>query len=64
VLLDPAIAGEGDVVPGVLVGASKVAPGILRWLGPPASPMLLHLTIGDLARIVAIRDRRVLPSSC
>jgi RNA polymerase sigma-70 factor, ECF subfamily len=59
-LLDPSVDGTGDVVPGVLVGAAAVAPGILRYLGPPASPTLLHLPVGDRAGIVAMRDHRVL----
>jgi RNA polymerase sigma-70 factor (ECF subfamily) len=59
-LLDPAVDGAGDTVPGVVVGADKVAPGILRYLGPPASPMLLHLPVGDRIGIVAMHDRRVL----
>ena len=37
-LLDPAVDGAGDIVPDVVVGAADVAPGILRYLGPPASP--------------------------
>jgi RNA polymerase sigma-70 factor (ECF subfamily) len=60
VLLDPAVEGAGDVVPGVAVGAAEVAPGILRYLGPPASPTLLHLPVGDRIGIVAMRGRRVL----
>src|SRR6266576_3870383 len=60
VLLDPAVEGEGDTVPGVVVGAAEVAPGILRYLGPPASPTLLHLPVGDRIGIVALRNRRVL----
>jgi RNA polymerase sigma-70 factor, ECF subfamily len=59
-LLDPAVAGAGDMVPGVVVGAAKVAPGILRYLGPPASPTLMHLPVGDRVGIVALRDHRVL----
>jgi RNA polymerase sigma-70 factor (ECF subfamily) len=59
-LLDPAVEGAGDIVPGVVVGATAVAPGILRYLGPPASPTLLHLPVGDRIGIVALRDRRVL----
>jgi RNA polymerase sigma-70 factor (ECF subfamily) len=59
-LLDPAVDGAGDIVPGVVVGAANVAPGILRYLGPPASPTLLHLPVGDRAGIVALRDHRVL----
>lgn len=59
-LLDPAVDGAGDVVPGVLVGAARVAPGILRYLGPPASPDLLHVPVGDRIGIVAMADRRVL----
>ena len=59
-LLDPAVAGTGDIVPGVVVGASEVAPGVLRYLGPPASPTLVHLPVGDRIGIVAMRGRRVL----
>jgi RNA polymerase sigma-70 factor (ECF subfamily) len=59
-LLDPAVEGAGDVVPDVIVGADLVAPGILRYLGPPASPTLLHLAVGDRTGIVAMRERRVL----
>ena len=60
VLLDPAVDGAGDTVPGVVVGADNVGPGILRYLGPPASPTLLHLPVGDRIGIVAMHDRRVL----
>jgi RNA polymerase sigma-70 factor (ECF subfamily) len=59
-LLDPAVDGAGDVVPGVLAGAAEVAPGILRYLGPPSSPTLLHVPCGDRIGIVALRDHRVL----
>jgi RNA polymerase sigma-70 factor (ECF subfamily) len=59
-LLDSAVEGAGDTIPDVLVGAATVAPGILRYLGPPASPTLLHLPVGDRIGIVAMRDRRVL----
>jgi RNA polymerase sigma-70 factor (ECF subfamily) len=59
-LLDPAVDGAGDIVPGVVTGAAEVAPGILRYLGPPASPTLLHLPVGDRIGIVALRDHRVL----
>jgi RNA polymerase sigma-70 factor, ECF subfamily len=59
-LLDPAVEGISDVVPGVVTGASDVAAGILRYLGPPASPTLLHLPVGDQAGIVALRDHKVL----
>jgi RNA polymerase sigma-70 factor (ECF subfamily) len=59
-LLDPAVDGAGDTVPGVVVGAAQVAPGILRYLGPPANPTLLHLPVGDRIGIVAMRSRRVL----
>jgi RNA polymerase sigma-70 factor (ECF subfamily) len=59
-LLDPAVEGAGDIVPGVAVGATDVAPGILRYLGPPASPTLLHLPVGDRIGIVALRDHQVL----
>ena len=53
-LLDPAVDGAGDLVPGVLVGATTVAPGILRYLGPPASPTLMHLPVDDRIGIVAL----------
>jgi len=59
-LLDPAVEGGSDMVPDVVVGAAAVAPGILRYLGPPASPTLMHLPVGDRLGIVALRDRRVL----
>jgi RNA polymerase sigma-70 factor (ECF subfamily) len=59
-LLDPAVEGAGDLAPAVVVGAAEVAPGILRYLGPPVSPTLLHLPVGDRVGIVALRDRRVL----
>jgi RNA polymerase sigma-70 factor (ECF subfamily) len=59
-LLDPAVDGAGDVVPDLLVGAAVVAPGILRYLGPPVSPTLLHLPVGERIGVVAVRDRRVL----
>src|SRR5207244_2931846 len=60
VLLDPAVDGAGDIVPGVVTGASEVASGIMRYLGPPASPPLLHLPVGDRVGIVALRGQRVL----
>lgn len=59
-LLDPDVEGASDVVPGVVVGAADVASGILRYLGPPASPTLLHLPVGDRAGIVALDGHRVL----
>jgi RNA polymerase sigma-70 factor (ECF subfamily) len=59
-LLDPAVEGAGDTVPDVVVGAADVAPGILRYLGPPASPTLIHLPVGDRVGIVAMHDHRVL----
>jgi RNA polymerase sigma-70 factor (ECF subfamily) len=59
-LLDPAVEGAGDTVPAVVVGAANVAPGILRYLGPPNSPTLLHLPVGDRIGIVALRNRHVL----
>ena len=59
-LLDPAVEGAGDIAPAVVVGADNVAPGILRYLGPPASPTLLHLPVGDRIGIVALRDHQVL----
>ncbi|MCU1427093.1 MAG: sigI [Actinomycetia bacterium] len=59
-LLDPTVDGASDVVPGVVVGSAEVGPGILRYLGPPASPALLYLPVGDRVGIVAMRDHRVL----
>jgi RNA polymerase sigma-70 factor (ECF subfamily) len=59
-LLDPAVDGAGDIAPEVVVGAENVAPGILRYLGPPVSPTLLHLPVGDRIGIVALRHHRVL----
>jgi RNA polymerase sigma-70 factor, ECF subfamily len=59
-LLDPDVDGAGDTVPAVVVGAAAVAPGILRYLGPPASPTLLHVPVGDRIGIVAMSDRQVL----
>jgi RNA polymerase sigma-70 factor (ECF subfamily) len=59
-LLDPAVDGAGDVNPEVVVGAANVGPGILRWLGPPLAPTLLHLPVGDRIGIVALHDRHVL----
>ncbi|MDQ6726644.1 MAG: sigma-70 family RNA polymerase sigma factor [Actinomycetota bacterium] len=59
-LLDPSVEGAGDTVPAVLVGADVVAPGILHYLGPPASPSLLQLPVGDRIGVVAMRDRQVL----
>ncbi len=59
-LLDSSVEGAGDTIPDVLVGATQVAPGILRYLGPPASPSLLYLPVGDQIGIVAMRARQVL----
>jgi RNA polymerase sigma-70 factor (ECF subfamily) len=58
-LLDPSVDGAGDLVPGVTTGAAEVAPGIMRYLGPPASPRLLHLPVGNRIGIVAMHDRHV-----
>jgi RNA polymerase sigma-70 factor, ECF subfamily len=59
-VLDPAVDGHGDVVAGDVAGADVVAPQILRYLGPPASPTLLHVPLGDRAGVVAVRGRQVL----
>ena len=59
-LLDPAVDGASDVVPGVQVGAAVVARGIMRYLGPPASPTLLHVPVDNRIGIVAMRDHRVM----
>jgi RNA polymerase sigma-70 factor (ECF subfamily) len=59
-LLDPAVEGSGDIVRDVTVGPANVAPGILRYLGPPHSPTMLHLPVGDRVGIVALREHRVL----
>jgi hypothetical protein len=32
----------------------------MRYLGPPASPALLHVPVGNRIGIVALRDHRVL----
>jgi RNA polymerase sigma-70 factor (ECF subfamily) len=59
-LLDPDVEGAGDVVPDVLTGAAQVVPVLMSYLGPAASPELLHLPVGDRIGIVAMRDHRVL----
>jgi RNA polymerase sigma-70 factor, ECF subfamily len=59
-LLDPAVEGAGDVDPRVVAGAANVGPGIMRYLGPPASPALLHVPVGNRIGIVAMRDHQVL----
>lgn len=59
-LLDPDVEGASDLDPRVAVGAAAVAVGILRHFGPPASPTLLHLPVGDRVGIVAVRGHRVL----
>jgi len=58
-LLDPDVDGAGDIAPEVVKGADLFALGILRYLGPPVSPTLLHLPVGDRVGIVAMRDHRV-----
>lgn len=58
-VLDPAVDGASDIVAAVVVGEANVASGILRYLGPPTSPTLLHLPVGDRIGIVALRDHRV-----
>ena len=59
-LLDPAVDGASDIVPRVQVGAAVVARGIMRYLGPPASPALLYVPVGNRIGIVAMRDHRVM----
>ena len=59
-VLDPAVDGTGDVAAEHVVGADLVGPGILRYLGPPAGPTLLHVPVDDGVGIVAVRDHRVL----
>jgi RNA polymerase sigma-70 factor (ECF subfamily) len=59
-LLDPAVDGAGDLAGTVAIGALDVASGILGYLGPPASPTLLHLPVADRVGIVAIRGHVVL----
>lgn len=59
-LLDPEVEGAGDTAPEVVVGAANVAPGILRYLGPPVSPTLLHLPVDHRIGIVALRGHRVM----
>ncbi|HEY8527854.1 MAG TPA: sigma-70 family RNA polymerase sigma factor [Acidimicrobiales bacterium] len=58
-VLDPAVEGASDLRPDVVTGPREVAAGILRYLGPPDAPTLLHLPVGDRAGIVALRGRRV-----
>lgn len=58
-LLDPAVDGDGDLAPETVVGSDEVAAGILRYLGPPASPSLLHLPVGDRIGIVLLVERKV-----
>lgn len=55
-----AVEGAGDVDPRVVAGAANVAPGIMRYLGPPACPALLHVPVGNRIGIVAMRDHQVL----
>jgi RNA polymerase sigma-70 factor (ECF subfamily) len=59
-LLDPAVDGASDLNETVSVGADEVASGILGYLGPPSSPTLLHLPVGDRVGIVALRKRQVI----
>jgi RNA polymerase sigma-70 factor (ECF subfamily) len=59
-LLDPAVEGAGDLAGTVAIGAADVARGILSYLGPPASPTLLHLPVAERVGIVAIRGHVVL----
>lgn len=59
-LLDPAVEGSGDLADRPRFGADDVARNILRYLGPPGPPTLLHLPVGDHVGIVALRDHRVL----
>jgi RNA polymerase sigma-70 factor, ECF subfamily len=59
-LLDPAVDGRGDIAAAEVTGAAVIAPQVLRYLGPPASPTLLHVPVGDRAGIVAVHGRRVL----
>ena len=56
-LLDPAVQGTGDVVSGVLVGATHIVLGDLALPGAAAAPTLVHLPVGGRVGIVALRDR-------
>jgi RNA polymerase sigma-70 factor (ECF subfamily) len=58
-LLDPSVSGSGDVAAADVVGANEVAPQLLYYLGPPASPTLVHIPVGDRVGIVAIHGHRV-----
>lgn len=58
-LLDPNVRGVSDLTAEVVVGAAEVAPGILRYLGPPTSPTLVPLPVDDRIGIVAVQGRRV-----
>jgi RNA polymerase sigma-70 factor (ECF subfamily) len=57
-LLDPSVRGSADIGPEA-VGATEVAPQLLRYLGPPASPILLHIPVGDRIGVVALHGHRV-----
>ena len=60
-LLDPAVEGaRRHRSRAWSSGRPRWPPGILSYLGPPASPTLLHLPVGDRVGIVALRDHRVL----
>ena len=63
-LLDPAVEGISDVVPGVVVGPADVAAGIMRYLGPPVSPTLLQLPLGDGPASSPFTATGCSPSSC
>lgn len=58
-LLDPDVQGANDLTPEIVAGAAHVGPQILRFLGPPTPPTLLHMPVGDRIGIVALRHRHV-----
>jgi RNA polymerase sigma-70 factor, ECF subfamily len=59
-VLDPDVSGwsDGGIPP--TVGAAAVAAGVLRYLGPPASPTLVSVPADVGAGIVVARGGRVL----
>jgi RNA polymerase sigma-70 factor, ECF subfamily len=61
-ILDPDVAGWADLGGGVSrseTGATPVAAGVLRYLGPNSSTTLLSLPAADEAGVVALRDGRI-----
>jgi RNA polymerase sigma-70 factor (ECF subfamily) len=56
-VLDPAVAGDGDLGGGrtrVAYGAQAIAQQVLGYLGPASSATLVSLHVGDEAQVVAL----------